>query len=156
MAYKFLFRLNLTFYTSEKVLSNYWDPICSNFLISSRFSAVSENSPTLITYQAMFQFLNRFCHSTDFSCDMVCYVYKGVKIDFLVNINYSRIEVENYGQTHLLYFLLPMILGPSSNYKVLKCLCVCLFVIKNPDFPESVFEWSEKQGERSEHVPCSG
>ena len=156
MAYKFLFRLNLTFYTSVTVLSNYWDPICSNFLISSRFSAVSENSPTLITYQAMFQYLNRFCHSTDYSCDMVCYVYKGVKIDYLVNINYSRIEVENYGQTHLLYFLLPMILGPSSNYKVLKCLCVCVFVIKNPDFPESLFERSEKPCKRSEHAPRRG
>ena len=30
---------------------------------------------------------------------------------------------------------------------------VCVFVIKNPDFPESLFERSEKPCEGSEHAP---
>ena len=43
-----------------------------------------------------------------------------------------------------------------SNHKVLKCLCVCVFLIKNPDFPESLFKQSEKPWERSERAPRRG
>ena len=46
------------------------------------------------------------------------------------------LKIGNIGAI-IVHLMLMLIRLGYSNYKVLKCLFVCLFVIKNPEFPEA-------------------